>query len=80
MTPDRAERLCQQEVRQADGVSGSVGIGVGTGGARGKGEITVTNRILNPQSPEEFLADCIARRVAGRPEPTTFGITVGRDL
>ena len=77
MTPERAEALCREEVGQADGVSGRVGVGIGTGGPKAKGSITVTNRVLNPQSEEEFFAECIDRRLAGRPAPTTFGITIG---
>ncbi len=77
MTPERAEMLCREEAGLADGVRGTVGVGVGTGGAKAKGSITVTNRVLNPQSEEEFLADCIDRRLAGRPAPTTVGITIG---
>ena len=77
MTPERAERLCREEVGGADGVQGRVGVGVGTGGAKAKGSITVTNRVFNPQSDADFMRDCVARRLAGRPAPTTFGITVG---
>ncbi|MCK0168143.1 hypothetical protein MWU52_11315 [Jannaschia sp. S6380] len=77
MTPDRAARACQAEVRQADGISGNVGAGVSNDGPVATGNITITNRVLNPQAPEDFLADCIARRTAGRPAPTTFGISLG---
>jgi len=77
MTPERAEQLCRDEVRQADGVSGTVGVGIGTGGPKAKGSITVTDRVLNPQTEEEFLAECIARRVEGKPAPTRVGITIG---
>ncbi|MGB3408904.1 MAG: hypothetical protein WBA67_15590 [Jannaschia sp.] len=77
MSAERAQELCSRELRQADGVSGSIGVGIGSGGARARGGITVTNRVLNPQTPEDFLADCIARRVAGKPAPATFGLTVG---
>ncbi|MEM9584577.1 MAG: hypothetical protein AAGA08_15820 [Pseudomonadota bacterium] len=61
----------------ADGVEGRVGVGVGTGGGRAKGSITVTDRVFNPQSDVEFLQECIDRRMTGKPAPTTFGITVG---
>ena len=77
MSPERAEQLCRQDLAQADGVSGRVGVGIGTGGAKARGGITVTNQVFNPQSEEAFLKDCIARKVAGEPEPTRFGISVG---
>ncbi|WP_179378247.1 hypothetical protein [Jannaschia marina] len=80
VSPERAERLCRAEVGQADGVSGSIGAGVSNDGPRARGGITITNRVFNPQTEEEFLAECIARRVEGRPEPTTFGVSVERDL
>lgn len=80
MTPERAERLCREEARTADGVAGTVGVGVGSRGARGKAGITITNRIFNPQSEAEFMAECIDLRLAGRPAPTTAGITIGGSL
>lgn len=79
MTPEKAARQCRAEVGQADGISGSIGAGVSNRGAVGTGNITITNRVLNPQSEADFLADCIARRVDGRPEPTTFGVSLGRN-
>ena len=80
MTPERAERLCREEAGLADGVQGTVGIGLGTGGPSGKAGITITNRVFNPQTEQEFMAECIARRMAGRPRPTTAGITLGGSL
>ena len=77
VSPERAEALCRQDARGADGVSGNVGVGVGTGGARAKGSITIDSRVLNPQTEDEFLAQCIQRRIDGRPAPTRFGITLG---
>lgn len=77
MTAERAERLCREEAGLADGVQGMVGVGVGTGGASGKAGITITNRVFSPQTEREFMAECIARRMAGGPKPTTAGITIG---
>lgn len=77
MTPERAERLCREEAGLADGVQGNVGVGVGTGGARAKGSIVLTDRVFNPQTEEEFMSECIERRLAGEPRPTRFGISVG---
>lgn len=77
MTPERAARECRADASQADGIFGSVGVGVSNRGPVGDGSITITNRVFNPQSEEEFVAECIARRMEGRPEPTTFGVSVG---
>ena len=77
VTRDKAEALCLDELHQADGVSGTVGVGIGTGGAKAKGSITVTDRVFNPQTEDAFLAECIDRRVSGKPAPTTVGITIG---
>ena len=77
MTPERATRTCLAEIGQADGVSGSVGVGIGSTGPSTEGTVTVTNRVLAPQTESEFLSDCVARRVSGAPEPTVYGITVG---
>ncbi len=77
MTLERADALCREELRGADGVTGKVGVGVGSGGVRAGGAVTVDSRVLNPQTEEEFLAECISRRVNGEPAPTRFGITLG---
>ncbi|MBF9028983.1 hypothetical protein HKCCE3408_01125 [Rhodobacterales bacterium HKCCE3408] len=77
MTEERAARLCAEEARQADGISGRVGVGVGSGGGRAGGSITITNDILNPRSEQQALEECIARRMAGEPSPTRFGLTIG---
>lgn len=80
MTPERAARQCRAEVGQADGISGSIRVGTSNRGPVAGGSIRVTNRIFNPQTEADFLRDCIARRVAGAPEPTTFGINAGGRL
>lgn len=80
VTRERAQALCLGEVRDADGVSGYAGVGIGSSGGRAKGGIRVTNRVFNPQTEEEFLADCVARRLEGRPAPTQFGITLGGEI
>ncbi len=80
MTPERAERLCREEAGLADGVQGNVGVGVGTGGARAKGSIVLTDRVFNPQTEAEFMAECIESRLAGERRPSRFGISVGGRL
>ena len=69
--------LCQDEAHEADGVSGRVIVGGGSGGAKAKGSITVTDRVLNPQTEDEYVTECVDRRVNGRPAKTTVGITIG---
>lgn len=75
-----AERLCQSEARQADGISGSVGVGGGSGGPTAGGRVTITSDILNPRNEADALRDCIARRMAGQPNPSNNGLTVGISL
>ena len=74
---ERAAQLCREEVGLADGVRGNIGVGVGTGGGKARGSITVTDKVFRPQSADEAFAACIDRKVNGKPPPTTFGITVG---
>ena len=78
MSRERAEMLCREEAGLADGVQGRVGVGISSDGPGGRAGITVTNRVLDPQTEAEFLAECIARRMAGEPQPTTFGVNIDR--
>ncbi|WP_172299341.1 hypothetical protein [Pseudoruegeria sp. HB172150] len=77
MTLERAERQCREEARLSDGVAGNVRVGVGSRGPSAGGSVTVTNRILSPQSQGDFMQECIARTMRGEPRPTTVGITIG---
>jgi hypothetical protein len=77
MTLERAERICREDAGLADGFAGNVGVGIGTGGAKARGSITVTNKILNPQSEPDFMRECVMRVLNGERRPATFGITVG---
>lgn len=70
-----AERLCTQEARDADGISGSVGIGGGTGGAAADGNLRITSDIFNPRNESDALRDCVDRRVGGQPNPQRGGVT-----
>lgn len=79
MTQARAERLCRDEARLADGVAGTVGVGIGSNGPVANADITITNRIFNPQSEADALEACVIRRMQGRPAPST-GPTVGITL
>lgn len=77
VSPQRAAELCREEVGLADGVQGHVGVGVGTGGGKARGSITVADKVFRPQSPDQAFEACVDRRVNGKPQPTTFGITIG---
>ena len=77
VSPERAAQQCREEVGLADGVQGNIGVGVGTGGGKARGSITVTDKVFNPQSADEAFAACIDRKLNGRPQPTTFGVTIG---
>jgi hypothetical protein len=77
MTRDRAERQCREEARLADGIAGTVGVGVGSEGGRGRGSLTVTSDILNPRPEAEAFADCVARRLSGdTSRPSRAGLTI----
>lgn len=78
-TPSRAtaERLCVDEARQADGISGNIGVGGGNAGASAGGRVTITSDIFNPRSEADALRDCVARRMGGRPNPRGGGLTIG---
>ncbi|WP_298436637.1 hypothetical protein [uncultured Jannaschia sp.] len=77
MTRERALHECRSEARLADGIAGSVGVGVGSGGGLADGELVVTSRVFDPRSERAVLAECMDRRMAGRPEPTIVGVTLG---
>lgn len=77
-TPERALRQCRAEAPLADGISGSVGAGISNRGPVGDGSITITNRVFDPQSEDEYITDCIDRVLNGRPPPTTYAISMGR--
>ena len=77
VSPERAARECREEVGLADGVQGNIGVGIGTGGGKARGSITVTDKVFRPQSAEDAFAACVDRKVNGKPQPTTYGITIG---
>ncbi|SFR40839.1 hypothetical protein [Litoreibacter janthinus] len=77
VSPERAAQLCREEVGLADGVQGNIGVGVGTGGGKARGSITVTDKVFKPQTADDAFSACIDRRVNGKPQPTTFGVKIG---
>ncbi|MEJ6393723.1 hypothetical protein V8J82_10675 [Gymnodinialimonas sp. 2305UL16-5] len=82
MTMARAQRLCADEARLADGFAGRVGVGGGSEGFGATGSLTVTNDIFNPQSEDEARRNCVTRRLNGDdgpPRRPTFAISIGGD-
>ncbi len=67
MSVERAMSECESQVGLADGIGGHVSVGVGTGGTRTGASIVITNDILNPKTPEEFYAQCVARKSGQAP-------------
>jgi hypothetical protein len=77
MTRERAARLCADEAREADGISGTIGVGAGSEGGSASGRLVITSAILDPQSEADALEACIARRMAGGGDaPPRSGLTV----
>lgn len=76
-----AARLCADEARAADGVTGFVGAGGGSNGPVASGQLTITSDIRNPRPQAEALEDCIQRRLAtddrGPAPRPAFSISVG---
>ncbi len=75
-----AERLCVDEARQADGISGRVGVGGGSAGPSAGGRVTITSDILTPRNEQDAFRDCVDRRMSGQPHPSGGGLTVGISL
>ncbi|MCU4651238.1 hypothetical protein N8I71_00220 [Roseibacterium sp. SDUM158016] len=83
MTRERAARLCADEAREADGISGTLRAGVGSEGAVGGGSLRITSAILDPQSEADALQACITRRMSGDNRPPRrpgFSIAIEGDF
>ena len=65
-----AEEACAQNADLSDGIRGQVRAGIGTNGPTGGLSITVTDRILNPTTPEEFYDNCVFQRSGQAPTRT----------
>lgn len=77
MTEERAEKECRAKLGAEDGVQGKVVVGVGSSGPSAGIGIKINNRILDPQTPEEFLAECIDVKMGRKNASPEFGIRVG---
>ncbi|MFP4043682.1 MAG: hypothetical protein ACLFTP_03805 [Rhodosalinus sp.] len=79
MTPARAAKLCAEEARAADGVTGNIRAGMSSEGPVGGGRLTVTSAVLSPVREQDALNACIDRRLAGRPAPPPRGLSITID-
>jgi len=77
VSPERAAQLCREQAGLGDGVRGNIGVGVGSGGGKARGSITVTDSVFRPRDDQAAFEACVARKIAGEPEPPTIGITIG---
>lgn len=80
MTQERAERQCAEQTGLADGISGAVHVGVGSGGSRSGASITLTKRIFAPQTEEEFISECVDRLLEGKTGTTEVNVSAGRTI
>lgn len=72
-----AERLCADEARQADGISGNIGVSGGSAGPAAGANLSINSNILNPRNEQDALRECVNRRLGGQPNPSRPGLTVG---
>ena len=70
MSVSTAEERCAAESDLSDGFRGQVRAGVGSNGPSGGLKLTVTDRVFNPMSPEEFYDNCVFRRSGQAPTRT----------
>lgn len=62
MSVTAAEEACAAQSDLSDGFRGEVRGGVGTDGPGGGLRLTVTDRVFNPVSPEDFYDNCVFQR------------------
>lgn len=80
VTRASAERLCAQEAREADGISGTIGVGGGSNGPFAGGSISINSNIANPRTEADALESCVNRRLNGDTGPAQrprFSISLG---
>ena len=65
-----AEEACAKDADLSDGFRGQVRAGIGTNGPSGGLRITVSDRIFNPTTPEEFYDNCVFQRSGQAPTRT----------
>ena len=62
VSPDLAARQCEERARQAQGVTGNVSVGFGTGGARSSVELGVTSDFIAGRDPYEVYDTCVRQK------------------
>ncbi len=68
MNPYRAADLCEQRARSAQGPTGQVQIGIGTGGRSGVGaDISVTDDFIRGRDPLAVYESCVYRNTGEAP-------------
>ncbi|MFT5060201.1 MAG: hypothetical protein ACI9KS_002670 [Sulfitobacter sp.] len=69
-----AEEQCAADADLSDGFRGEARAGVGTNGPSGGLRLTVTNRVFNPQSPEDFYDNCVFQKSGQGPTRTLASV------
>ncbi|MEM8980697.1 MAG: hypothetical protein AAGD04_14515 [Pseudomonadota bacterium] len=77
LTEERAEAICRERAADAAGPSGSIGIGVGTGGVRTGASVSISGDALAGRTPEEVYTTCITKFREEGKVGSTGGITFG---
>lgn len=67
MSADRAADLCEDRARAATGVTGEIGIGVGSNGASSSVELGVTSDFLQGRDPYEVYESCVRQKTGQGP-------------
>ncbi|MEO9823095.1 MAG: hypothetical protein ABJF50_01595 [Paracoccaceae bacterium] len=67
MSPDRAADVCEDRARAAQGPTGEIGVGVGSGGTSGSFEIGVTSDYLQGRDPYQVYENCVRQKTGQGP-------------
>lgn len=67
MSADRAADLCEDRARAATGVTGEIGIGVGSEGASSRVELGVTSDFLQGRDPYQVYESCVRQKTGQGP-------------
>jgi hypothetical protein len=67
MSADRAADLCEDRARAATGITGEIGVGVGSEGASSRIELGVTSDYLQGRDPYEVYESCVRQKTGQGP-------------
>ncbi|NNE89788.1 MAG: hypothetical protein HKN27_17100 [Silicimonas sp.] len=67
MSPDRAADLCEDRARAATGITGEIGIGIGSDGPGGNVELGVTSDYLQGRDPYVVYEECVRQKTGQGP-------------